>query len=97
MTEVTMSSGAVSTIGILHATLVGVVVGGTIFITCWFLAFTPVTATHSLILLFTTAEPTSLAALALGLCWSFIFGAWVGFLIALANKIITGIMTRKDG
>lgn len=95
MTEVTMSSGAVSTIGILHATFVGAVVGGTIFITCWLLAFAPVTATHSLISLFTTAEPTSLAALSLGSCWSIIFGAWVGFLIALASKFVTSITTRK--
>lgn len=95
MGEASISSGAVSTIGILHATLVGAVVGGTIFITCWFLAFAPVTATHSLISLFTTAEPTSLAALALGSCWSIIFGAWVGFLIAIANKFVTSITTRK--
>lgn len=95
MTEVSIAPGAVSTIGILHATLVGAVVSGTIFITCWFLSFTPVTATHSLISLFTTAEQTSLAALALGLCWSIIFGAWVGFLIAIVNKFVTSITTRK--
>ena len=95
MTEVSISPDTVRTIGILHATLVGAAVGGTIFITCWLLAFAPVTATHSLISLFTTAEPTSLAALALGSCWSIIFGAWVGLLIALASKFVTSITTRK--
>ena len=95
MSEVSISTGAVSTISILHATLVGAVVGGTIFIMCWLLAFAPVTATHSLISLVTTAEPTSVAALSLGSCWSIIFGAWVGFLIATANKFVTSITTRK--
>lgn len=73
---------------LLHFTVVGALVFGIIFITCWLLAFTPVSATHSFIALFTTAETASLTALVQGTCWSLVFGAWVGFLAAAVHRIV---------
>jgi hypothetical protein len=70
----------------LHFTLVGACVSAIIFVACWLLAFTPISATHAIIALFTAADTTSQIALVQGTCWSFIFGAWVGFLIAAVHK-----------
>lgn len=73
---------------LLHFPLVGALVFGIIFVGCWLFAFTPVSATHAFIGLFTTAETTSQIALVEGLCWSLVFGAWTGFLIAAVHKIV---------
>ncbi len=80
--------------GALHFATVGALVLGIIFLACWLLIFTPVTATHAFIALFTTAEMTSFAALVQGLCWSLLFGAWTGFLIAIIHKFVASIWAR---
>lgn len=76
---------------LLHFTVVGALVFAIVFIACWLFAFTPVSATHAFIALFTTAETTSLAALVQGTCWSLVFGAWAGFVTAAAHRIATRI------
>ncbi len=84
----------VSQTPIFRSTIVGAIVGGIIFLGCWLLAFTPLTATHALIAMFTTSPATSLTALVQGLCWSLTFGAWVGFLIAAVSKLVSGTARR---
>lgn len=79
---------------IFRSTIVGALVGAILFLGCWLLAYTPLTATHSLIAMFTTSPATSSTALAQGLCWSLIFGAWVGFLIAAVSKMVSGTVRR---
>jgi hypothetical protein len=76
---------------LLHFAVVGSLVFGSIFFACWLLIFTSVTVTHSFIALFTAAEATSQIALVQGLCWSLIFGAWVGFLTAAVHRIVSRI------
>ncbi len=76
---------------LLHFSVVGSIVFGIIFFACWMLALVPIGATHAFIALFTTAETTSQAALVNGLCWSLIFGAWAGFLIAAVHKIMARV------
>lgn len=80
---------------ILQSALTGAIVSGILFAGCWLLALTPFSATHGLIPLFTTADITSSTALIQGLCWSLIFGAWIGFLIAVVNRIVTRTVTRR--
>lgn len=80
--------------GILHFAVVGSIVLGIIFLSCWLLAFTPIGVTHAFISLFTVAEMTSGAALVEGMCWSLVFGAWLGFLIAVIHKFVAVIMAR---
>jgi len=75
----------------LHFAVVGSLVFGIVFVACWLLAFTPLSATHAFIALFTTADTTSQVALVNGLCWSLIFGAWIGFLIAAVHKIVARV------
>lgn len=94
MTTENTPKSAVSLSPILRATIVGAVVLGIVFLACWLLALTPLTVTHALIAMFTTLPVTSLAALVQGLCWSLIFGAWVGFLIAAVSKLFPGTGSR---
>lgn len=76
---------------LLHFTVVGALVFAIVFVACWLFAFTPVSATHAFIALFTTAETTSLSALAQGTCWSLVFGAWLGFVTAAIHRIVARI------
>lgn len=73
---------------LFQSAVIGAIVGVILFIGCWLLALTPLNATHSLIRLFTAAEITSSTALVQGVCWSLIFGAWTGFLIAIVSRFV---------
>lgn len=54
-----------------------------IFLLCWLGTFIPVSSpTHAYISLFTSAQPSSGAALLEGSVWSFLFGALTGALLA---------------
>lgn len=95
MSSVTTTTSVVGQSHILHHTIVGAIVGGIIFVACWLVAFTPLAATHTFIALFTTEEATSAVALVQGACWSMIFGAWLGFLIAAVDKLVVGMVVNK--
>lgn len=73
---------------LLQSAVIGAIVCVILFMGCWLLALTPLNATHSLIRLFTAAEITSSTALVQGVCWSLIFGAWIGFLIAIVSRFV---------
>ena len=88
MTSIGIERQSASKSQLLHFAVVGSLVFGIIFFACWLLAFTPVSATHAFIAMFTTADATSQIALVQGLCWSLVFGAWVGFLTAFVHKIV---------
>lgn len=54
-----------------------------IFVLCWLGTFIPVSSpTHAYISLFTSAQPSSGAAVLEGSVWSFLFGALTGALLA---------------
>jgi len=54
-----------------------------IFILCWLGMFVPISSpTHAYIGLFTSAQPSSVAALLEGSVWSFLFGILTGTLLA---------------
>lgn len=91
MTSIGIERRPASKSPILHFSVVGSLVFGIVFVACWLLAFTPLGATHAFIALFTTADTTSQVALVNGLCWSLIFGAWIGFLIAAVHRIVARI------
>jgi len=75
--------------------LTGGIVGLLLFIICWLAVFIPsVRATHMYIQLFTAAEIRSGAALVEGVCWSLIFGAVIGALIALVYNGLAAISRR---
>lgn len=76
---------------LVHFTAAGALIFGISFIVCWFLAFVPVSATHAFITLFTAADTTSPTALIQGLCWSLVFGAWLGFLTAAVHSVLNRI------
>lgn len=73
---------------ILHFTAAGALIFGINFVSCWLLAFGPLSATHAFIALFTTADTTSAPALVQGLGWSLVFGAWLGFLTAAVHGVL---------
>ena len=95
MSSTIIADSSTRSVGILHFAVVGAVVLGIVFVACWLLAFTPIPVTHAFIALFTTAEMTSSTAFVQGLCWSLVFGAWVGFLVAVVNRLVTSIGMRN--
>ncbi|MCW3848421.1 hypothetical protein OF829_14350 [Sphingomonas sp. LB-2] len=75
---------------ILRFAATGAIASGIFFLLCWAGALLSVgAASHMYIQLFTRAEISSLAALAEGLCWSILFGAIAGALIAGTYRLIT--------
>jgi hypothetical protein len=62
-------------IGVLRLALTGAITAALVFLLCWVGTFIPFSSpTHAYIGLFTPAEMSSVAALAQGICWSFLFG-----------------------
>ena len=82
-------------IGVLRAALTGAITASVVFFLCWLGTFVPFSSpTHAYIGLFTTAEVASSAALAGGLCWSFLFGALSGAVLATVYNFL-GPIDRK--
>ena len=72
-------------LGILRCALTGVVVLAATYVACWLPAATGlIGGSHMYISLFTIAPVGSIAALAVGLCWSVALGAITGALVAVA-------------
>ncbi|MEQ1510079.1 MAG: hypothetical protein ABL909_06720 [Sphingopyxis sp.] len=90
MTEKCCNGCSCDKLGIVHCAVTGGVALGIIYLACWLgAAFTAMPVTHSLITFFTTAPMTSTTALAVGLCWSLIFGAWSGLVLALVSNFVS--------
>ena len=68
----------------LRCGLTGAVVLAILFAVCWAAAAAGLfsASSHMFVSLFTLAPAASAAALAVGLCWSLVFGALTGALIA---------------
>ena len=76
-------------IDVLRLTLTGTIASLAFFAICWIGAKIPAgTLSHMYIQLFTSAEPSSTAALAEGLLWSAAFGFIGGGLIALSYNLL---------
>ena len=70
-------------IGVLRLALAGAITAAAVFVLCWLGTFIPFSSpTHAYIGLFTPAEMSSVAALAQGICWSFLFGGLSGAVFA---------------
>jgi len=70
-------------IGVLRLALTGAITAAFVFLLCWLGTFIPFSSpTHAYIGLFTPAEMSSVAALAQGVCWSFLFGGLSGAVLA---------------
>jgi hypothetical protein len=71
-------------LGVLRCTATGAVVMGVLFALCWAGAAAGVlNSSHMYVSLFTLEPIASASALAVGLCWSLVFGALAGALVAL--------------
>ena len=74
---------------VVRCAAAGAVALGALFVLCWIGAALGWTnASHMYISLFTPAPVGSTAALGVGLCWSLVFGALAGALIALAFNVL---------
>lgn len=88
MTALRIGSQSANTSLLLHFTAAGALIFGISFVSCWLLAFVPISATHAFVALFTTANTTSGAALVQGVGWSLACGAWLGFLTATVHSVL---------
>ena len=71
-------------LGLLRCTLTGAVALAALFTLCWLGTAAGLTgSSHMFVSLFTLAPIASGAAFGIGLCWSFVFGAVAGALIAM--------------
>ena len=72
-------------LGLLRCALTGAASVGVFYVLCWAgAAIGMAGVSHMFIALFTTSPIASMAALAIGLCWSLLFGALSGALIAVS-------------
>jgi hypothetical protein len=82
-TQITSQTARPSRLNIVRVTGAGAVTMFILFVSCWLgTAFTSLRLSHMFIELFTAAPVTSVNALAEGMCWSLVFGALTGFLLA---------------
>ncbi|GAA3908477.1 hypothetical protein GCM10022276_28510 [Sphingomonas limnosediminicola] len=80
---------------VLRLALTGAITAAVVFALCWLGTLVPFSSpTHAYIRLFTPAEISSDAALAPGLCWSFLFGGLSGAVLAIVYNIL-GPLGRK--
>ena len=80
---------------VIRFALTGAFAAGIFYALCWLGAFLPIgPATHMYLALFTSAEVTSSLALIQGLCWSLLFGAIAGSLIAFIYNLLAPVDRR---
>lgn len=89
-----MPDTAVAKLGASRCALTGAIVLAVLFVACWIAAAAGLTGSHMYIALFTRAEPASLPALSVGLCWSLVFGAATGALVAVVYNALAFIERR---
>lgn len=82
-------------LGIVHSAATGAITLGVIFAACWLGTFTAMPVTHAFIPLFTPAPIASTDALAEGLCWSLVFGAWSGLVLAVVSNTLSRFRRSK--
>lgn len=95
--EMTGSAFTSSThkLGMLRLGATGGVAAAVIFVLCWIGTFIPFSSpTHAFVGLFTPAEMTSVQALVEGTCWSLLFGAISGAVIAIVYNLFAGLDRR---
>ena len=88
MTATSSPSPTATGPGIFRFAATGAIASGIFFALCWAGTFLPFSASHMYIELFTRAEISSAGALVEGLCWSVVFGAIAGALIAGVYRIL---------
>lgn len=82
-------------LGIARLAATGGIAAALFFILCWLGLFIPLASpSHAYIGLFTTAEPTSAAALLQGGLWSLAFGVLMGALVAGLYNLLSGLDRR---
>jgi len=83
-------------LGVLRLALTGAITAAVVFVLCWLGTFIPFSSpTHAYIGLFTSAEMSSVVALAQGICWSFLFGGLSGAVLAAVYNAL-GPLERND-
>ncbi len=89
MTTHDLTAPSSQRLGLLRCALTGAVSVGVFYVLCWAgTAIGMAGASHMFIALFTTEPVASTAALAIGLCWSLLFGALSGALIAFSYNCL---------
>jgi hypothetical protein len=85
MADISPSPVRTTRLSALRCAATGAVVLAIVFVICWAAAAAGFAGgSHRYISIFTLAPEASLTALAVGLCWSVVFGALAGVLIAVA-------------
>jgi hypothetical protein len=95
MTEEYHKESSCGRLGVIHSAATGAISLGIIYVACWLGTFTAMPVTHAFIPLFTLAPVASTTALAEGLCWSLVFGAWAGFVIAVVSNTLSRFRRSK--
>ena len=84
---VSRRESAIAGASVMRSAATGAIVAGIFFVLCWIGAYLPIgPATHLYLRLFTSAEISSWTALGEGVCWSILFGAIGGALIAWVHN-----------
>lgn len=82
-------------LSVLRVLVAGGLTAAVIFIVCWLGTFIPLSSpSHAYIALFTQRDAGSLAALAEGTLWSFLFGAMSATVFALIYNAPAALQTR---
>lgn len=82
-------------VSVLLFAATGAIASVAFFALCWLGAWLPIgSPTHLYLQLFTPADTSTASGLAQGLCWSLIFGAVAGGLIALVYNALLYLARR---
>ena len=88
------STGAAPRLNALRCGLTGAISLAILFAICWVGALLVASQSHMFIEIFTKQPVTSTAALVEGLCWSLVFGALGGVLLALIYNAFAFVARR---
>jgi hypothetical protein len=93
--DVTLPHEPEAKLSAVRCGLTGAVVLAILFAVCWAAAAAGfINGSHMYVALFTIAPVASSAALVAGLCWSIVFGALTGCLIAITYNALAFVTRR---
>lgn len=94
MSTLPTSTGPSSRLSIVRCALTGAISLAVLFVICWVGALLVASQSHMFIEIFTRQPVTSIAALAEGACWSIVFGAFGGVLLAVVYNALAVVGRR---
>ena len=92
MTSISATEARAPSLTIARSAATGAATLAVLFLTCWLATLINFAGSHAFISLFTTAPVGTTAALAIGLCWSLVFGGITGALLAFFYKAFGSVL-----